>query len=522
MDVVRRKCSSLTDPSDEGWISLHEAAYYGQLQCLRILIRALPDMVNRCTLRGQTPVLLAAAREHPSCVECLLERGADPNIHNKDRDTPLFKACEKANEQSVELLLRFGASVNQSCSQGATVLHEAARHRQVKICKMLLEAGAKIGAKNIYGIQPLFRAAQSGNVDILNFLIRKGADINGPAADGATPLYEACKNGHVTTVEMLLSHKADANHSTKSGLLPLHVAVQKGRTCIVPMLLPATSKSRVRQSGINPLHIAAERNRDEIMELLIAAGYEVNAELSEERSMLYEDHRSTALYFSVYNKNFEAAAMLLEAGANPNLDFFNPLLIAVRLGCVEMVKLLLNYGANVNAQISTHPSSFPSAVLLCMEFPAMLKLLLDNGCDALSCFDCVYGNKPHPPIRPPQRRSDELRYNTTAPPQQCVQFCDAISNPCASRWAGPILSLLLDYVGHVRLCSRLLEHLDSYSDWAPIKLKAIPPHPLMQLCRLQIRRLVGIQRLKLLNSLPLPGRLIRFLRHDVQDSLSDF
>lgn len=41
-----------------------------------------------------------------------------------------------------------------------------------------------------------------------------------------------------------------------------------------------------------------------------------------------------------------------------------------------------------------------------------------------------------------------------------------------SRWAGPIIDVLLDYVGNVQLCSRLKEHIDSYEDWAVIKEKA--------------------------------------------------
>lgn len=41
-----------------------------------------------------------------------------------------------------------------------------------------------------------------------------------------------------------------------------------------------------------------------------------------------------------------------------------------------------------------------------------------------------------------------------------------------SRWAGPIIDILLDYVGNVRLCSRLKEHIESFEDWAVIKEKA--------------------------------------------------
>lgn len=52
------------------------------------------------------------------------------------------------------------------------------------------------------------------------------------------------------------------------------------------------------------------------------------------------------------------------------------------------------------------------------------------------------------------------------------QFCEFLSAPEVSRWAGPIIDVLLDYVGNVQLCSRLKEHIDSYEDWAGIKEKA--------------------------------------------------
>lgn len=53
-----------------------------------------------------------------------------------------------------------------------------------------------------------------------------------------------------------------------------------------------------------------------------------------------------------------------------------------------------------------------------------------------------------------------------------LQFCDMVSTDTYSAWAGPIIDVLLDYVGDVKLCSRLIEHLDSYSGWANIKEKA--------------------------------------------------
>lgn len=187
------------------------------------------------------------------------------------------------------------------------------------------------------------------------------------------------------------------------------------------MLIPATSKARVRRSGISPLHLAAERNRNEILELLIESGFDVNATLSEDRSTMYEDRRSTALYFSVINNNVEATSMLLEAGANPDLDTFSPLLVALRQGCIRTVMLLVEHGANINVYIPTHPTTFPATIMFCMKYLTMLKYLMDNGCDALSCFNCVYGTDPHPPLK--MRHGERMRYREDETPSHntCVQ-----------------------------------------------------------------------------------------------------
>lgn len=418
----------------------------------------------------------------------------------------------------MELLLRFGAQVNCSCSSGYIPLHEACRNGTMALCSMLLQAGAKLSSRNIYGIQPLFTAAQNGHCQVVRLLARRGADINAQALDGASPLFEASKNGHVSVVEMLLSLKADANRGTKSGLLPLHVAVQNNHREVMSLLIPVTSRVRVCHSGISPLHIAAEWDHDDLLEQLIEAGFDVNALLSEERSRTYTDHRSTALYFSVSNGNLFAAEALLAAGADPELDVFRPLLVAVRMGWVDMVALLLRCGADVHAQVPGQYSAFPPALHLGLESPPTLKLLLDHGCDATACFNCCYGSKTHPPPPPRRRPLEELQFSDPAP-GRAVQFCEAISCPSFCHLTGPVVSVLLDYVGHVQLCSRLLEVLPLSNLWPVIKLKFYSPHPLMQLCRLLIRRLLGLQRLRLLHTLPLPVRLIRFLQYDVHCEL---
>jgi len=53
-----------------------------------------------------------------------------------------------------------------------------------------------------------------------------------------------------------------------------------------------------------------------------------------------------------------------------------------------------------------------------------------------------------------------------------LQFCEWISTPVMCKWAGPILDLLLEHVGHVQLCSKLTELLDSREEWHAVKRKS--------------------------------------------------
>lgn len=122
----------------------------------------------------------------------------------------------------------------------------------------------------------------------------------------------------------------------------------------------------------------------------------MNATLAHSHSLQYADRRATALYFAVANGSTETAEVLLNAGASLRLDPVSPLLMAVRQGCVGTVSLLLERGADANARTPSYATSFPTVVLLCMNNLPLLKCLLDNGCDALSCFTCTHGSAPHP------------------------------------------------------------------------------------------------------------------------------
>lgn len=154
-----------------------------------------------------------------------------------------------------------------------------------------------------------------------------------------------------------------------------------------------TSRKAIEKSGLSPIHSAADGQNPQCLELLIENGFDVNTLLAEHISQSYGDERKTALFFSVSNNDILATEVLLQAGANPSQDPLNCLLVAVRAGNHEIVRLLLSYGANVNCYFNlVNDTHFPSAIQYALNDEVMLRLLLNHGYKAELCFDCLHGD----------------------------------------------------------------------------------------------------------------------------------
>lgn len=178
----------------------------------------------------------------------------------------------------------------------------------------------------------------------------------------------------------------------------------------------------LRHSWITPLHLAAEHDRHTVAAVLLRAGADVNATLALAHSNRYSDRRATALYFAVANSSTRTTAVLLKAGASPSLDPVSPLLVAARLGCVTTVSLLLERGADVDARIPSHLTTFPAIIALCLNNLPLLKCVLRHGCDVLSCFTCTYSGASHPPLGVDTYSPDWLMsLNHNEPPERATQ-----------------------------------------------------------------------------------------------------
>ncbi len=141
-------------------------------------------------------------------VKSLLERGANPNAHDK-MTSVLGTAVSYSRVKVVRLLVHYGANVKYFNSSGYTLLHYATLYARLKaaceISHLLLNQGANVNAVDNRGWTPLMYAISiKRHVDLVEILLKRGADPKIRNNDGKKAIDLVGRNKHTAALKALL------------------------------------------------------------------------------------------------------------------------------------------------------------------------------------------------------------------------------------------------------------------------------------------------------------------------------
>nr|XP_054595647.1 ankyrin repeat and SOCS box protein 15b isoform X2 [Nothobranchius furzeri] len=511
------RVSAFTERDSSGWMPLHAAAVQPQLEILHVVLQVMlsTDLtLEEQTKDGDTALSLAAEAGRVENAKMLLKHGASPHTTNDRNESPLLIAVRRSSYDMVLSLILGGAFVEQVCLTKWTATHEAAKVGCPAVLMLLLRHGAKVTSTNGHGVTPLGIAAEHGNTEALEILIQHGGDVNAQACNGDSVLYDAAGSGNLDCIKLLLEHGANPNVASYACQLPIHRAAYEGHILALRTLIPVTTKRAIRLSGQSPLHSAADGGQAESLALLIQEGYDVNALLERHISENYDDLRKTALFFAVSNGDVTCSELLLEAGAQTDLDPLRCILVAVRAERFELVQLLLSYGADVNCYFRVISNTvFPTALQYCLRDRVMLRLLLNSGYQAYKCFQCFHGDREG--VDSAWADLHNQAYRIYSQPI-IISFCEFVSVSWLAHLAGSVVRALLDYVSHVDICSNLKRILKRTPEWDEISAILNEPRSLQHLCRLVVRGQMSIRMLndpEAMSAAPFPPRLMSYLTY---------
>ena len=146
LDIVQwllsRGANLTVRQKDLGWTPLHGAAFYGNVEVSRLLLRYKAD-IHAYDNEGRTPLHEAARYDQDNTARLLLEHGADVNARDNGRNTPLHTASEWGYLKVARLLVEHGANIDAEDDEGRTASQLASNEGHHDFVQFLSDCGSK-------------------------------------------------------------------------------------------------------------------------------------------------------------------------------------------------------------------------------------------------------------------------------------------------------------------------------------------------------------------------------------------
>ncbi|KAK9169197.1 hypothetical protein Syun_001337 [Stephania yunnanensis] len=208
-----------------GYDAFHIAAKQGDLEVVKVLLKAVPGLSMTVDLSNTTALHAAATQGHIDIVNLLLEM-----------DGSLAKIAR---------------------SNGKTALHSAARNGHLEVVKTLLHSEPSIATRNDKkGQTALHMAVKGQNIELVEELIKSVPSlINMVDTKGNTTLHIAARKGRPQIVKKLLDHQVtDTKAINKVGESALDTADKIGHSDIASILrehgVPSAKSIRPAQTNM--------------------------------------------------------------------------------------------------------------------------------------------------------------------------------------------------------------------------------------------------------------------------------
>ncbi|KAA0178205.1 hypothetical protein FNF27_00059 [Cafeteria roenbergensis] len=238
---------------------------------------------------------------------------------------------------ALECLLDRGLDPNDKTSKGLSPVHLAVHAGSLECIQLLAKRGATVATPDKSGRSPLTVAVMGGKVDLAEhlFAVHKLLPVD-RNSDGMDALHFACLGGHISACRWCVERGCSPRQQTAAGWAPLHYAAVRGHMEVVMWLLgeQGVPHSPADETGVTPLHLAATGPSEVVLVTLLKAGADPNRKDARGHTPLsLASARPAASRGSVAGTAASATALMREATSPPQAPP-RPTIFLVRPGAI--------------------------------------------------------------------------------------------------------------------------------------------------------------------------------------------
>ncbi|KAF5974890.1 ankyrin protein [Fusarium coicis] len=362
-----------------------ECIWSGDQRTFDLLIHRSVKSKLDCVQPGYpTPLWLALHQGNHYMAQCLVNAGANPNqqssaicrrgcCYHTRLETPLKRAIHQSDARFIEMLAGKGADIHSLIDGSQAPLLVSLERSNESAALYFLSEGADPNAVDPLGGRTALGLAlkQVASLATVQSLINYGADVNKPSMWGM-PLVQVAR-GHIRQHDAIercqLLLKADADVNASTGETALQLAVANNDAELAMLLIKAGADINASGLGVTPIEVAVANKNEKLAQLLVEAGADLNI----------FSVGTTVLQLTISHKNTELAKFFIEQGMmNVNGSAIGQIALqrAADIGDLELVKYLLDRGANTNAKSSGQTALQYAAMLGKIE---IVKCLVEHG-----------------------------------------------------------------------------------------------------------------------------------------------
>ncbi|WYZ38143.1 hypothetical protein EsH8_III_000057 [Colletotrichum jinshuiense] len=308
-----------------------------------------------------------------------------------DREISGILAADDA--EKVSELLASGVLKLDKSLQSRTILHRCALYDSKHIAEIILGNGAPVDAKDVDRLTPLDICIREQSWGVAAVLINHSCSLKALT----TNFFNLLEVDDLASIRPVLRALATRVRGSKDGPFFIHQVVERNEPRILSLLLEEGFDANDSEYGCLPIHVAAALNHAACTSILLQHGADPNAKVPREARDLLRpsiprhklildgmaDARTMPLGLCGKRRDTENLRILLEHGADPDIPF--PPIGDVFLipHCATQftraAQLVLEAGANPNLQ--NVKGEFPLFWAVSCHNMKLVNLLLDRGAD---------------------------------------------------------------------------------------------------------------------------------------------